>query len=515
MKTLISFLFFCLLIGASISFAEANTLTWGRGGDSVSLDPALAQDGESLKVIMHIFDTLVRFKSGSLQIEPSLATSWEASPDGKIWTFKLRDNVLFHDNTPLNADAVVFSFMRQLSPTHPNYINGVWAQSNFTNLLSVSALDKLTVQFTLKQAYAPFLANLAMIAAAPIVSPTAARHHGKNFSHHPVGTGPFRFKDWTPGEHIILQRNTAYWDTPPVINTLVFKTIMNNHNRLNALKANAIQGMDGVDNTGLKTISRDPQLQILNGISMNVGYLAINNERPPFNNILVRKAINHAISKDRLVKLYYQGRAIPAKGPLPPGMLGYSTTQPEYDFNPKLARELLKKAGYSKIEATLWTPPIPRPAIPEPMKIAMTIQSSLSAIGINMRIISPPSWREYLDKVNRGEHDTCLLSWMGDNGDPDNFLYTLLDQDNAIKPKALNRAFFRDQDVHSLLIRAQTTIDLPTRDTLYQRAMLLIHDKAPWVPLAHTQTLIATRVHLEGCNVTAYNLPNLTRAHFK
>jgi peptide/nickel transport system substrate-binding protein len=173
----------------------------------------------------------------------------------------------------------------------------------------------------------------------------------------------------------------------------------------------------------------------------------------------------------------------------------------------------MRQAGYAEgVTARLWTPPVPRPAIPEPMKIAMSIQSSLAAIGIRLEIVSPATWREYLDQVNNGEHDACLLSWMGDNGDPDNFLYTLLDMDNAVKPKALNRAFFKDQEVHALLIQAQQELDPKNRDALYKKALLRIHDQAPWVPLAHAQTLMAMRSNLFGCEMTAFNLPYLANA---
>ena len=496
--------------------ARGDTLVWGRGGDSISLDPALAQDGESLKVTLHIFETLVRFKTGTFEIEPWLARSWKTSEDGTIWTFTLRDGLKFSDGSACDADAVVFSYMRQLDKNHPYYTEGIWARSTFAYVQNVEALDRLTVRITLERPYAPFLSNLAMIAAAPIVCPNAVKQHGKDFKKNPVGTGPLAFTEWIPGDRIILKRNPHYWGEAPHFETLIFRSIINNRNRLNALKAGVLHGMDGVDYEIQRQVVRDDFLELIEGIPMNVGYMAMNTQRPPFDNVLVRRAVNHAINKQSLVKLFYQDMAIIAKGPLPPGMLGYDPEQRDYEFDPALARRLMKKAGFAEgVTARLWTPPVPRPAIPEPMKIAMSIQSSLANIGIRLEIVSPASWRDYLDQVNNGEHDACLLSWMGDNGDPDNFLYTLLDMDNAVKPKALNRSFFKDQDVHALLLQAQQDLDPNGRAELYGRALKRIHDQAPWVPIAHAQTLMAVRSDLTGCEMTAFNLPYLANARRK
>jgi peptide/nickel transport system substrate-binding protein len=406
--------------------------------------------------------------------------------------------------------------MRQLDRNHPCYTEGIWAQSTFAYVRNVEALDRLTVRITLEKPYAPFLSNLAMIAAAPIVCPNAVRKHGQDFKKNPVGTGPLAFAEWIPGDRIILKRNPFYWGTAPEYDTLVFRSIINNRNRLNALKAGVLHGMDGVDYEIQRQVARDDALQLISGIPMNVGYMAMNTEHPPFDSVLVRRAVNHAINKQSLVKLFYQDLAVIAKGPLPPGMLGYDPDQPDYEFDPAQARRLMEEAGYaSGVTARLWTPPVPRPAIPEPMKIAMSIQASLANIGIRLEIVSPTSWREYLDQVNNGEHDACLLSWMGDNGDPDNFLYPLLDLDNAVKPKALNRSFFRDQAVHRLLLQAQQNPDPDARAELYGRALLRIHDQAPWVPIAHAQTLMAVRSDLEGCEMTAFNLPYLANARRK
>ena len=182
-----------------------------RPSDATNLDPARASDIESLEVAEQVFGRLVRFTAGRLEPEPDLATSWSVSADGTVWTFDLRPGVLFHDGTAFDADAVVFSFERQIVADHPAHEpDFVWARS-YRNIRRVVALSRLRVQFQIDRPYAPFLANLA-IGPAAIVSPAAVRRWGTKFGRHPVGTGPYRFLEWIPGDRITLERNNDYWD---------------------------------------------------------------------------------------------------------------------------------------------------------------------------------------------------------------------------------------------------------------------------------------------------------------
>ena len=161
---------------------------------------------------------------------------------------------------------------------------------------------------------------------------------------------------------------------------------------------------------------------------MNVGYLAMNMDRPPFDNRLVRLALNHAIDKNALIDNFYQGRALPAQNPIPPTLWGYNDAIEPYPYDPQKARQLLRQAGYEKgFETELWAMPVPRPYMPQPQKIAEVIQSDLEKVGVRAKIVSW-EWGTYLAKVSNGEHPMALLGWTGDNGDPDNFLYVLLDK---------------------------------------------------------------------------------------
>ena len=499
-KIWISTVLLCYIFIGSIFAAEktGGTLIWGRGGDSVSLDPARTDDGESAKVNASIFEGLVRFQDTSTEVEPALAVSWENSQDGKVWTFHLREGVVFHDGTAFNADAVVFSFLRQIDPGHPYYRKDFANASTFQYVKSVEAADGHTVKIFLEKFYAPFLYNLAEPTAAPIISPSALKKWGDEFEKHPSGTGPFRFEKWVPGDRIILTKNPDYWGKPPYLDGVVFKTLVHNKSRLLALTTAAIHGMDGLDfgMVGKIIQSKELQTEIITGL--NVGYLAMNTETAPFDQVKVRQAVNYAINKPNLVRLFYQDMAIPAKNPMPPVIWGYNDSIEDYAYNPEKAKQLLKESGFEKgFETTLWAMPVARPYMPEPDKIARAVKANLAAVGINAQIVTH-DWGTYLAGTSAGKHDMCLSGAVAGNGDPYNFLYVLLDKDNAVKPQAENIAFFKHEELHELLVKAQQITDKQERIRLYQKAQEIIHEYAPWVPLAHARQMIAHRQNVHG-----------------
>jgi peptide/nickel transport system substrate-binding protein len=238
-------------------------------------------------------------------------------------------------------------------------------------------------------------------------------------------------------------------------------------------------------------------LKLLSQAGMNVGYLAMNMDRPPFHLLKVRRAVNQAINKQALVDNLYQGLALPAVNPIPPTLWSYNESVEGYVYDPDEARRLLAEAGYPQgFKTTLWAMPVPRPYMPQPMKIAEAIQADLKRVGIQAEIVTF-EWGTYLDKVQRGQHDMALLGWTGDNGDPDNFLYVLLDK-NATAFPANNIAFYRSGPLHELLVDAQREVDPERRTDLYRKAQEIVHEDAPWVPLVHAAQTAALRTRVEG-----------------
>lgn len=476
---------------------RGGTLIYGRGGDSVNLDPAHAIDGESLKIADNVFDTLVRYRLGTTELEPALATSWEVSKDGLAYTFHLRRGVTFHDGTPFDADAVIFSLARQLDPRHPFHKVGgrylYWDAMRMADIVErLEALDPYRVRITLKQPEAPFLANLGMNFAA-IVSPAAARRYGETFSSHPVGTGPFIFERWRKDDRIELRANPSYWEGRPYLDRLIFRSIPDNSVRYLELRGGAIHIMEFPNPDDLPLIERDRSLQLLSQPGMNVGYLALNTRRPPFDNPLVRRAVNHAINKEALVQVVFGGRAQPAVNPLPPVIWGYHDGIAAYAYDPARARRLLAEAGLPNgFPAALWAMTVPRPYMPDGLKAAEAIRADLSQVGVTARIVTY-EWGTYLAKTRNGEHDMALLGWTGDNGDPDNFLAVLFEATSNA-----NIAFYQNAELQDLLQRAKRSTAQTVREGLYRRAQEIIHGDAPWVPLAHAVQVLPMRRNVQG-----------------
>jgi peptide/nickel transport system substrate-binding protein len=474
----------------------ADRLVVARSTDPVSLDPARANDIESLEVAEQVYGRLVRFAPGRLEPEPDLATSWSVSEDGTSWTFELRPEVKFHDGTPVDAEAVVFSFERQIIPEHPAHeADFQWTRA-FHNIRRVRAVTPLRVQFDIDRPYAPFLANLAMGPAA-IVSPTAVRRLGSDFGQHPVGAGPYRFVEWIRGDRITLERNPTYWDQPAHMRYLVLLVMPDSRQRLQALESGSADIIQQLAPDDLPLVRLHPDLLLAMAPAALVSYLAMNTQRRPLNDPRIRRAIANAIRRDALVKLVYQGLGIPAIGPLPPNVWGARSDVVTYPYDPVRARKLLAEAGWSPQHAPLklYAPSSDSPYMPDPARVAAIIKTCLAEVGIPVEIIlNDPN--EHQRALFAGEHDLALHGWFNDNGDPDNFLYTLLDSDNTTGSRPSNIAFYSNAWFHDVIGVAQRTTDRTERERLYSQAQAILATDVPWVPLAHSKVVFAQRANI-------------------
>ncbi|WP_019413452.1 ABC transporter substrate-binding protein [Paenisporosarcina sp. TG20] len=476
---------------------DPKILVFGRGGDSVYLDPARATDGESFKVTQNIFETLLNFGPQDTTINEGLATEWNTE-DGLTYTFTLREGVKFQDGTDFNAEAVVKNFERWSNGTEdqfPYYASmfGGFKGDEGHVIESVTAEGDNTVIFKLKRPQAPFLKNIAM-SPFGIASPTAFEKDGDKFTDNPIGTGPFKFVEWKKNETITIEKYTDYWNPElPKLDKVIFQAIPDNSARLTALTTGEIDLADGVNPADSNNVTGNADLQLYERPSMNVGYLGLTNTRPPFDDVRVRQAMNHAIDKQSIIDAFFNGGALIAKNPMPPSISGYNDDIAGYDYDPEKAKELLKEAGLEDgFEMDLWAMPVPRPYMPDGTKVAEVIQKNLADIGIKANIVTY-EWATYLEKTKNGEADAFMLGWTGDNGDADNFLYVLLDKDNI---GSNNYAYYSNDEVHDILIAAQTEVDEAKRNELYAQAQEIIFAEAPWVPLAHSTPLLAGKVNL-------------------
>ena len=474
----------------------AETLIYGRGGDAQTLDPIHTDIGESVKVIINVFDTLVAYDDDSLDIVPCLAESWESDADGMTWRFHLRDGVVFHDGTPCDADAVVFSLERLVAEDHPHvYELARPYRPNFSMIASVHAVDPLTVEMRLHHSSAVLLRNLAMFCCS-VVSPTAVQETRQAFGDGPVGTGPFEFVRWQRDQEIVLKRFDGHWRGPAGVERLIFLPVAEPSTRVAQLLRGEIHVTDNLPPPELDALESKPDVMLQSQPGLNVAYLSLQNDKPPLDDVRVRRAIAHAIDKEELIRIAYGGHARPAHSLVPPTMWGHHGQLVDYRFDRHQARRLIEEAADERGELLPWRLQLfvmdrPRPYLQLPLETATFLRDSLQPIGIELEIVQS-DLNLHFERVMAGEHQLALAGWTTDNGDPDNFLYSLLDRDN-IGPAGNNLGRYRSDAVHQLLVEAQGNSDVTRRSELYRQAQEQILEDCPLIPLVHTDVRVALR----------------------
>jgi peptide/nickel transport system substrate-binding protein len=486
------------------SSGQGKTLVVARVKDAVTLDPAQANDGLSLNLTQEVLWGLTRFRPGSFDVIPALAERWSSSPDGKTWTFTIRKGLQFSDGTPVDAAAVKFNFDRWRLVSDPNHHNDPYAYyatmfGGFPGVITnVQVKDPHTVAFTLSRSQAQFLHNVAMPSFA-IGSPTAIRTDHDGFARRPVGYGPYTFTEWIKDDHITLQANPKWKDGPvPAYATIIVRDIPDQATSVLSMQSGDIDVLSDPRPDDAKNLAQNPKLAVYQEPSNNNSYIAMNMDKPPFDKLQVRQAVAYALNLDQIVAAFYSKGAVVADNWTPPGMMGENPAVKHYPFDPAKSKQLLAQAGVPSINTQLFYPTAPRPYMPEPQRIAEAVQANLKAIGINATLV-PLEWAVFLDRVHKGEHPMCLIGWSGDNGDPDNFMYALLDKDVAnAKPNGQNYSFWRDEKFHQLMLAGQATTDEAKRAAIYRQANAMIHDQVPAVAIVHTTVPIVLKADIAG-----------------
>jgi peptide/nickel transport system substrate-binding protein len=467
--------------------ATLDTFTFAQGADPRGLDPARVDDLESGKVIVNMYEGLTKYAADSTAVEPSLAESWVVSDDGLSYTFKLRQGVKFHDGTDFNADAVKVNIDRQLPPKVDD--NMPYASFCFGTVKDVEVVDPSTVKINLTQPNTAFLANLAMGIAAPIVSPKALADNNNSVMETPVGTGPYKFVKWNKGENVVLERNDEYWGEKAKTKNIVFRIIADNSARVLALNNGEVDMIDGIDATVVDKIKEGGN-QLYEAAGMNVNYMAFNTTTKMFKDAEARKAVAQAINVDELVTSLYQGYSEKATTILPTFMPGYDSTVQQVAYDEAAAKAGLAKAGITKVHMITYSNPRPYNAATG-AALAAAIQGYLKKVGVEATI-DTFDWTTYKDKVKAGDYDIAYYGWIGDNGDPDNFLNLLADKDPN-----LNIARYDDATYQDMIKKALATPNGPDRDAQYGAAEKYIAERAVWVPFSHAKTQAAYRPNVK------------------
>jgi dipeptide transport system substrate-binding protein len=480
--------------------AQAKTLVYCSEGSPEGFTPSLYTAGTTFDASANnIYNRLVEFKVGTTEVVPALAESWSVSDDGLEYTFNLRKGVKFHTTkgfTPsrdFNADDVIFSFMRQKDENHPynkvsggtyEYFGGMSMDSLIKEIVKV---DDNTIKFVLTKPEAPFIANMAR-AFASIHSAEYADAMDKagtkeQFDQNPVGTGPFQVVAYQKDAVIRYKAHPDYWAGKAKIDNLIFAITPDASVRYQKMKAGECHVMPYPNPADIDAMKKDDSINLMQQEGLNVGYLAYNNQMDKFKDVRVRKALNMAINKQAILDAVFQGAGSVAKNPIPPTMWSYNDKVQDDPYDPEAAKKLLAEAGVSGMKTNIWAMPVQRPYNPNARRMAELIQADWKAVGVDAEIVTF-EWGEYLKRSNNGEHETVLLGWTGDNGDPDNFMYVLLGCDAA--KAGGNRARWCNKEFDDLLLKAKQTTDAAMRTKLYEEAQMVFKKEAPWATIAHS-----------------------------
>ncbi|MDT7698506.1 MAG: peptide/nickel transport system substrate-binding protein [Pseudonocardiales bacterium] len=502
--------------------ATGGTMVFGAAGAPKNFDPIFNDDGESFRPIRQMYDTLITYKPGTTELAPGLATEWSSSPDGKVWTFKIRQNVKFSDGTALDAAAVCANFDRWFN------MSGAAAQSQMIYYGDVfegfktnagdatgepvynncAAQDAGTAVMTLNKYKGAFPAAFGLTAFS-ISSPTALKQYdadnvsqsGDSFSYpayatdHPTGTGAFKFAsfDKTAGT-ITLVRNDDYWGEKAKLDKLIFRVIPDENARKQELAAGTIDGYDLPSPADYATLKEGGN-QVLIRQPFNVLYMGINTKNnPALKDIRVRQALAYAINRDALVKNKLPEGAEVAKEFMPSTVAGYAGDVQEYPYDPAKAKQLLAEAGASNLTLNFYYPTeVSRPYMPNPTDLFSVIAEDLKQAGITINPVPRPWNGGFKDDVQKaGKHDLHLLGWTGDYNDAGNFVGTFFGREKA-------EFGAEDPAMYAALAAADAQPDPAAHAAAYEQVNRDIMAKyLPAIPISSSPPAIVVRANIQG-----------------
>jgi ABC-type transport system substrate-binding protein len=478
--------------------------------DVATLDPAIGYDWQNWSMIKSIFDRVMEYEPGTTDLRPGLASSYEISEDGLTYTFELRDGVTFHNGREMTAEDVVYSINRTVDPETKSPGAGFFgsiagydavASGEAETLSGLKAADEGTVEITLSRPDATFLHVMALNFAS-VVPQEAVEEHGEDFGKNPVGTGPFELAEWTLGQRLVFQRNEDYWrQGVPKLDRIVFEV---GQEPIVALlrvqRGEADIPGDQIPPAKFLEVMNDPEQaeNVVEGGQLHTGYLTMNVNMEPLDDVKVRQAINHAINKDRIVRMI-NNRAVPANQPLPPTMPGYDESYGGYAYDPEKARALLEEAGLGDgFETEIFvanTDPNPR--------IAQAIQQDLAEVGIDAEI-------KALAQSNviaaGGEPDQAPMIWSGgmawiaDFPDPSNFYGPILGCAGAARG-GWNWSWYCNEalDARAAEADAMTGEDkAEAREQAWRTIYTDLMQDAPWVPIFNEQRFTMRSPRIQG-----------------
>ena len=512
--------------GSSKKSSKSTSFVFASSADPVLLDPALVSDGESLRITNQIFQSLVGFKPGGSEVVPQLATSWKPSADALSWTFKLKTGVKFSDGTPFNAAAVCFNYDRWFNfpaalqnPAVSYYWNTVFGgfahptkggagpDKSLFKSCTTNGDNEITLNLTRRSS--SFISAIGLPNCG-IASPTALKKYdadagtvdatgvfhpsGTFATQHPVGTGPYMLQSWEPAVKLVLVANPNYSGAKPAITKVVYRAIADNAARLQALQSGEVQGIDYVAPQDYSTVEKDSSLQLLKRPVSSIGYIGLNQAKPPMDKLLVRQAMAHAIDKAAVIKAIYGETGQAANQFLPPSLFGHATSGvPDYAYDPAQSKALLKQAGLTlPVKIDFWYPTdVSRSYMPDPQRIFQAFQSTLNNSGFKVVPHSAP-WRpDYLGGTQSGKYQVYMLGWIADYYDPQDFLNVHFGSQTPLFG-------FNNPKLFAMLAKADAEPNPALRTADYQQASIEVMKFLPMVPYAWGSSALALDKNVQG-----------------
>lgn len=528
---LIAFLVTLVGCDSAENALRQKSLIYCSEGDPETFNPQLVTSATTIDATSRqIYDRLIDLDPTTQKLVPAIAENWSISDDGLRYTFTLRKNVHFHQTDyfnptrTLNADDVVFSFNRWKEIGHPYHkVSGgfyPYFQGLGLDLLinKIYKTDQYTVVIELNKPRGSFLAHLAtdfaVILSEEYGSNLFSENRPENIDTYPIGTGPFKYKSYIKHHIIRFLSHEKYWGTPANAEQLIFDITNNDHMRFAKLLTQECDLIAYPLASELSLIQQNERLVLQEQVGLNVGYWAFNTSKAPFDNVLVRKALAHAIDIDTILKAVYYSTASKASNIIPPSSWAYSDQLPSVSYSPEKARELLMEAGYEDgFEMNIWAMPVQRPYNPNATKMAQLIQANLADIGIRATIVKY-DWSVFRDKLTLGEHDSVLLGWTADNADPDNFFSPMLSCSSVISGS--NRAMWCDESYDQLITKALDETSQEKRYQLYLTVQKYLLEQMPLLPIAHANRYQAQGRNIIGMGITPYGgieLANISKTN--